>query len=110
MKKILLIVTTFAVAMTILAIATLAAAASPKLPATPFDFKDYNGLCRAAIVVTDSTPTVLIVGKLGNSSNFTLTTLTTGTTTATFEGMVDTITATSSGGGADVTWCCSQEP
>lgn len=90
--------------------ASSAFAASPQLPGTPFDFKDYNSLCRAAIVITSSTPTVLIIGRLGNATPFTLATLDTTTKTATFNSMVDTITATISGGGADVTWCCSQEP
>jgi hypothetical protein len=94
----------------LLLLAIPAFAASPTLPTTPFTYTDYNGLCRAAIVITAGSPTVLIVGTLGNSSNFTLATLSSSTLSATFNGVVDTITASITGGNADVTWCCSQEP
>jgi len=89
---------------------TLAWSASPKLPATPFNFHEYKGPCRSGIVVTAGSPTVLITGTIGNSSTFTMATLSTGTVTAFFNGMADTMTASVTGGTADVTWCCSQEP
>jgi len=84
--------------------------ATPPLPSTPFDFQEYKGPCRATIKVLSSTPTVLVSGYQGTSAAFTMATLTTAAPTAFFNGMADRMTASASGGGAEIKWCCALEP